>query len=65
MKSKKTKTFKLTDSKSRDLYGRIRVIIENARNNVVRAVNSQMLTAYWHIGQEIVEEEQKGKSRAE
>ncbi len=46
-------------------YDRIRVIIEQARNNIARAVNTEMVLAYWHIGKEIVEEEQKGKKRAE
>ncbi|MFH1878933.1 MAG: DUF1016 N-terminal domain-containing protein, partial [Candidatus Omnitrophota bacterium] len=45
-------------------YERIRAIIENARNNIARAVNTEMVLAYWHIGKEIVEEEQKGKKRA-
>lgn len=46
------------------IYDRIREIIENARNNIARAVNTEMVTAYWHIGKEIVNEEQKGKHRA-
>ncbi|MCF7908174.1 MAG: PDDEXK nuclease domain-containing protein [Candidatus Omnitrophica bacterium] len=45
-------------------YERICAIIENARNNIARAVNTEMVLAYWHIGKEIVEEEQKGKKRA-
>ena len=47
------------------IYDRIRKIIEIARGNIVHAVNTQMVTAYWHIGKEIVEEEQRGKSRAD
>ena len=46
------------------IYDRIRKIIEIARGNIVHAVNTEMVTAYWHIGKEIVEEEQKGKARA-
>jgi predicted nuclease of restriction endonuclease-like (RecB) superfamily len=46
------------------IYDRIRKIIEDARGNIARAVNTEMVIAYWHIGKEIVEEEQKGKSRA-
>ena len=46
-------------------YQRIRAIIENARNNIAHAVNTEMVIAYWHIGREIVEEEQKGKTRAD
>lgn len=46
------------------LYDRIRHIIEAARGNIARAVNFEMVVAYWHIGREIVEEEQKGRVRA-
>src|SRR5271170_6741595 len=47
-----------------NIYERIRKIIENARGNVARAINSEIVVAYWHIGREIIEEEQKGRSRA-
>jgi len=47
------------------IYGRIRKIIETARENIAYAVNAQMVMAYWHIGKEIVDEEQRGKSRAD
>lgn len=50
--------------KQSNIYQRIYQIIENARGNIVRAVNTQMVQAYWLIGREIVEEEQKGKDRA-
>ncbi len=53
------------DSQSQGLYDRIRKIIENARGNIARVVNTEMVIAYWHIGREIVEEEQKGESRAD
>jgi len=43
----------------------IRQIIEQARRKAYSAVNFAMVEAYWHIGKRIVEEEQKGKSRAE
>ncbi|KHO48940.1 MAG: hypothetical protein QT02_C0011G0025 [archaeon GW2011_AR9] len=46
-------------------YNNIREILEKARLKVVRAVNSAMVYAYWEIGRVIVEEEQKGKERAE
>ena len=39
-------------------------ILQEARNKVYRTVNTEMLRAYWNIGKEIVEEEQKGKDRA-
>lgn len=47
------------------LYNNVRKILIEARNNVYRAVNFTMVTAYWNIGRLIVEEEQKGKKRAE
>lgn len=47
------------------LYDNIRTVLEQARNNVYQAVNSAMVQAYWQIGRIIVEEEQKGKLRAE
>ena len=46
-------------------YERIREILEGARFRVYRTANQEMLQAYWNVGREIVEEEQKGKNRAE
>jgi predicted nuclease of restriction endonuclease-like (RecB) superfamily len=47
------------------LFGRVVSILEQARGNVVRAVNTNMVLAYWLIGREIVEELQGGEGRAE
>ena len=47
------------------LFGRVVDILEEARSHVARTVNSAMVAAYWLIGREIVEEEQKGQKRAE
>jgi predicted nuclease of restriction endonuclease-like (RecB) superfamily len=47
------------------LFGRVVAILEQARGNVVRAVNTNMVLAYWLIGREIVEELQRGEERAE
>src|SRR5436189_4065045 len=47
-----------------DLYGRIREILEAAQTGVARTVNTTQVVANWLIGREIVEEEQKGKTRA-
>lgn len=47
------------------LFDRVAAILEQARSNVVRSVNSQMVIAYWLIGREIVEEEQHGKAQAD
>lgn len=46
------------------LFGRVVSILEQARGNVVRAVNTNMVLAYWLIGREIVEELQGGEERA-
>lgn len=35
------------------LYDRVADILDRARANVVRSVNSEMVLAYWHIGREI------------
>lgn len=40
-------------------------ILDQARANVVRAVNSNMVVAYWLIGREIVQAFQQGEHRAE
>jgi predicted nuclease of restriction endonuclease-like (RecB) superfamily len=47
------------------LMDRVVSILEQARGNVVRAVNSNMVIAYWLIGREIVEALQSGQDRAE
>jgi predicted nuclease of restriction endonuclease-like (RecB) superfamily len=56
---------KVTKSVGNDLFSRVVSILEQARGNVVRAVNSNMVTAYWLIGREIVLELQSGEERAE
>jgi len=47
------------------LFERIRGILESARANVARTVNTTQVVANWLIGREIVEEEQRGKRRAD
>ena len=51
-------------SVSEALFDRIAAILEQARSNVVRTINTNMVTAYWLIGREIVEAIQRGKGRA-
>jgi predicted nuclease of restriction endonuclease-like (RecB) superfamily len=46
-------------------YETIRKILNDARNRAYRSVNFAMVQAYRDIGRVIVEEEQKGKDRAE
>jgi len=55
----------LPSKKIDTLYNTINQIIEQARNTVYRTANSTMVKAYWNIGKSIIEEEQKGKERAE
>lgn len=47
------------------LFDRVAAILEQARGNVVRVVNTNMVLAYWLIGREIIEAIQKGNNRAE
>lgn len=47
------------------LFDRIVTILDEARQSIVRSVNSNMVRAYWLIGREIVEEVQRGEQRAE
>jgi hypothetical protein len=46
------------------VYQRIRDILAKARHRALQAVNADMVRAYWEIGCEIVEEEQRGQARA-
>lgn len=47
------------------LIERVVTILEEARSQIVRTVNSAMVLAYWHIGREIIEFVQRGSARAE
>ena len=46
------------------LYRNIRAVLDSARTSALRAVNTAMVHAYWHVGRLIVEHEQGGKGRA-
>lgn len=41
------------------LVNEIASIITNARNNVAKQVNNELLNAYWNIGRVIIEDELK------
>jgi hypothetical protein len=43
----------------------IKRLVEQGGNAAYGAVNAGMIETYWRIGQRIVEQEQKGKERAE
>ena len=47
------------------LYQEVREIISSARQNAVRSVDFCRVQMYWQIGRRILEEEQKGKERAD
>ena len=47
------------------LYNSIKELIENSKSNIVRNVNTTIILTYFEIGRMIIEDEQKGKSRAE
>ncbi len=47
------------------VYSGIKKILEKARSTAYRAVNFAMVQAYWNIGRVIVEDEQKGKAKAD
>ncbi|RZJ59991.1 MAG: DUF1016 domain-containing protein [Acidovorax sp.] len=47
------------------LYGRVCEILDAARAHVARTVNTTQVMANWLIGREMVEEEQRGKRRAD
>lgn len=51
-------------SSRNSLYIEIKNILQEARQSAYRSVNFAMVIAYWQIGEKIVEQEQKGKSKA-
>jgi hypothetical protein len=68
MKKKDTKLVKADNQslpESTNLYERVREILDEAKRNVARSVNTEMVKAYWLIGQAIVEHKQQGKERAD
>jgi len=56
---------KIEKNKNSELYDRIAELLRKARKTVVQTVNRTMVYTYFEIGRTIVEEEQKGKERAE
>jgi hypothetical protein len=55
----------LVASDCSNLFDRVVSILDQARTDSLRAVNNNMVIAYWLIGREIVLEIQGGKERAE
>jgi predicted nuclease of restriction endonuclease-like (RecB) superfamily len=48
-----------------DFYTKVAELLREARKSVVRSINKTMVLTYYEIGRIIVEEEQKGKVRAD
>jgi predicted nuclease of restriction endonuclease-like (RecB) superfamily len=55
---------KKKEVKAAPFYQRVCRILESARSNVARSVNTTQVVSNWLIGREIVEEEQQGERRA-
>ena len=53
------------DNSLSSLINQIRILVEEARGNVIRNINKEILQTYWQIGKHIVEFEQKGNIKAE
>lgn len=53
------------DLHNKVLFQQVVELLQNARQQVLRTVNSTMTYTYFEIGRIIVEEEQSGKDRAE
>ncbi|MCK5510493.1 DUF1016 family protein [Candidatus Parcubacteria bacterium] len=49
----------------KNLISQIKILLATARNQIVQTVNTTMVSTYFEIGRLIVEDEQKGKERAE
>lgn len=52
-------------SVSLNYIAEIKDILAKARESAYRAVHTEMVSAYWQIGQRIVEEEQRGSERVQ
>ena len=56
---------KMSELQNQAIINEIRQILLSARENVARAVNNELLFAYWNIGKIIVDNEQAGSEKAE
>lgn len=55
----------MSDLTPNSLLQTIRQLIADAQERATRAVNFERVLLYWNMGSHIVEEEQKGKERAD
>ena len=64
--SKKNNSLILTENnRVNALYKKVTNYIDHARYHVQKTIDTEMVKAYWLIGQDIVQEEQYGNKRAE
>jgi hypothetical protein len=49
---------KVSKHKYNDLLKEIRQLVEQARHNVIRNINTELLFTYWNVGRLIVDKEQ-------
>lgn len=50
--------------RNKKLFEAIKALVQQAQQNVVRSINTTMLTTYFEIGRMIVQDEQQGQHRA-
>jgi Uncharacterized conserved protein len=55
----------MSELQNQAIINEIRQILQSARENVTRAVDNELLFAYWNIGKIIVDNEQAGSEKAE
>lgn len=66
LKANETSSLLSVDTSRMDsLFNRVNGHIAQARQRIQRTIDTEMVKAYWFIGQEIVEEEQFGFERSE
>jgi len=54
----------INDQAIQGVYQQVRAILIRSRSRAWQAVNTEMVACYWQIGRLIVEEEQRGETRA-
>lgn len=64
MRKKLPASIMLEEQRLNSLYQKVSHHIDGARQAIQKAINTEMIQAYWLIGRDIVEEEQQGQERA-
>ena len=56
---------KVTNIKAvQSIYRQIREVLIQSRGRALQTINAEMVACYWQIGRLIIEEEQRGETRA-